>query len=76
MGVSPFFKNLCEFSQARNLNIKIPFFWCIYYYQDSDSYSFGYYWATSLRTHSSLPRTIRFTRSNKNTYGFAQPFCC
>ena len=32
-------------------------------YQDSHSYSFGYYIAASFRTYSSLPRAIWFTRS-------------
>ena len=52
------------------VNIKIQFFWYIYFYLDSVSYSFGYYWATSLRTYSPLPRTIWFTMSNKNRYVF------
>jgi hypothetical protein len=38
-------------------SIKICFFWCIYCYQDSVSYSFGYYWAASVLTYSSLTRT-------------------
>ena len=39
----------------------IRFFWCIYFIKTFVFWSFDYYWAASLLTYRSLPRTFFFT---------------
>ena len=48
------------------ISIKIQFFRCIYWYQNFIFLSFGDYWAGSLLTYSSLPRTVWFKKGTRN----------
>ena len=52
------YKLLWIWNYIFGINIKIGFFWYIYWYQNSVFKSFGYYWAGSLLTASSLPRIV------------------